>query len=341
MKKVTVVFDVDGVLLNLMQTISGFIEKKYNVVSTMPFSPTQHSLRKRFDKNWIDSIGIDNIKNEFEKAGHWNLLDPMPQIDKIYEMVNNPLFDIHFINNIPENLVESRLNNLSALLGKQISSEKLICVPMGESKQPHIEKINPDYFIEDNLNILRDCHSSHKSIWINHQENVYDESCLKELPIEEVTTLNEALGYIQKQLYQNDSELLIKKIQSVLSDDLLAHKYKNVERQSHLEGHDYSTSEALFYLLGGKSSNLTLQSASFEKNGEAHTHWWIKSHDGQILDPTAEQFYAMGKEPPYEQGKKVDFLTKEPSKKTITIINRIIESAVELTNKVTQSRIRM
>lgn len=341
MKKVTVVFDVDGVLLNQLQTISDFIEKKYNVVSALASSPTQHSLRRRFDKSWLEAIGIENIKIEFEKAGHWGLLDPMPEIDKIYEMVNNPLFDIHFITNIPSHLTDFRLNNLSALLGKKINSEKLICIPVDESKQPYIEKLNPDYFIEDNLNVLRDCHSKHKSIWINHKENVYDESCLKELPIQEVNTLNQALGYIQKQLYQNDSEILIKKIQSVLTDDLLAHKYKSVERKSNLEGHDYSTSEALFYLLGGKSSNLTLQAASFEKNGEAHTHWWIKSHDGQILDPTAEQFYAIGKEPPYEQGKKVEFLTKEPSKKTIAIINRIIESTIALTNIISPIRIKI
>lgn len=340
MKKVTVLFDVDGVLLNLLQTISGFIEKKYDVVSSIPFSSTQHSLRKRFDKNWLESVGIDNIKKEFEKAGHWNLLDPMPEIDKIYEMVNNPLFELKFITNIPENLTESRLNNLSALLGKPVKSENLICVPMGESKQPYMEELNPDYFIEDNLNILRDCHSKHKSIWINHKENVYDESCLKDLPIEEVTNLNQALGYIQQQLYQNDSELLIQKIKSVLTDDLLAHKFKSLKRDSNVEGHSYSSSEALFHLLGGKSSKLSLQAASFEKDGEAHTHWWIKSHDGQILDPTAEQFYAMGKEPPYDQGKKVDFLTKEPSKKTITIINRLIDTSAELTNKTMPTRIR-
>jgi hypothetical protein len=331
MKKITVVFDVDGVLLNLLQTISGFIEKRYSVISSTPFSPTQYSLHKRFDKNWIDSIGFENIKKEFEKAGHWGLLDPMPEIDKIYEMVNNPLFDINFITNISPHLEADRLDNLSALLGKRINLDKLICVPIGESKKPYISQLNPDYFIEDNLNVLRDCHDKHKSIWINHNENVYDESCLKELPIFEANTLNKALSYIQKQLYQNDSTILIQQIQSVLSNDLLTHKYRNIERESNVEGHAYTSSEALYYLLGGKSSELKLESATFEKNGEIFTHWWIKCHDGTILDPTAEQFYAIGKEPPYNQGKQVDFLTKELSKKAAIIINRIID--LELNNK--------
>lgn len=339
MKKITVVFNIDGVLLNLVQTISGFIERKYNISSSIPFSTTQHSLNKRFEQKWIDSIGLDEIKKEFEKAGHWNLLDPMPEIDKIYEMTNNPLFDINFITNISSNLIDSRLSNLSALLGKNVNKEQLICLPEGQSKQSYIEKLNPDYFIDDNLNILRDCHSKHKSIWINHQENIYDEECLRDLPIEEVKTLNEALDYIQKQLYQNDSKILTNKIQSVLTDELLPYKFQNVDRTSNVEGHSYSSVEALFYLLGGKSSKLSLQSASFDKYGETHTHWWIKAHDGQILDPTAEQFYIDGKEPPYIQGKKAEFLTKGPSKKALTIINRMIE--LDLNNTSQSKKIKI
>ncbi len=324
MKKITVVFDVDGVLLNLLQTISGFIEKKYKVTSALPFSSTQHSLKRRFDKDWIDSIGWENIKNQFEKEGYWSLLDPMPEIDKIYEISNNPLFDVTFLTNIPIHLSDQRLKNLSALFGKNINPEKLICVPMGESKQPYIEKLNPDYFIEDNLNILRDCHSKHKSIWINHDENVYDESCLKNVPVVEVKTLNEGLSYIQKQLYNNNSEILLEKIQNVLTDDLLAAKYKEIKRNSNVEGHSYASTEALFYLLGGKGSGLKAQVADFEKDGKKLTHWWIKDSNGKILDPTVEQFYAMGKTPPYENAREEGFLTKAPSKRALSIINRIM-----------------
>jgi len=324
MKKITVVFDVDGVLLNLLQTISGFIEKKYKIMPLIPFSSSQYSIRKRFDKDWIDSIGLENIKKEFEKEGYWSLLDPMPEIDKIYELSNNPLFDISFLTNIPSHLAEQRLRNLSALFGKNINQEKLICLPMGEPKQPYIAKLNPDYFIEDNLHILRDCNAKHQSIWINHNENVYDESCLKDLSVIEVKTLNDGLAHIQKQLYNKDAETLVGKVTNVLTDELLPLKYKDVERSSNVEGHSYASTEALFYLLGGKSSGLEPQVATFEKNGENVTHWWLKDEQGKILDPTADQFYTTGQNPPYEVGKNEGFLTKAPSKRSLSIINRIM-----------------
>jgi hypothetical protein len=331
MKKIKICLDVDGVLLNFLQTISNFIEKRYGVKATIEHSCSQWNLRERFDKEWIEKIGFDNIKKEFEKDGFWEFLESMPEIDKIHELFNNPLFDLLFLTQIPTHLHEVRSKNLSALIGKKIESESLICVPLGESKRPYVEKIKPDYFIEDSLHNLRDCHSNHVSIWIDHNESYYDRSCLSELPILKVSNLNEAIIQIQKDLINNNQHELIEKIQHVLTKDLLTSKYKEIAK-NHTEGHCYAASEALFYLLGGKHNGFTPQVATFEKNGGKLTHWWIKDSKGKVLDPTSEQFYASNMTPPYDVGKNIGFLTKYPSKRARTIIERIVSNNEDLIN---------
>lgn len=122
-----------------------------------------------------------------------------------------------------------------------------------------------------------------------------------------------------------DIPKLIKEIQSVLTNDLLTPKYAQLPRQSKTEGHCYAASEALYHMLGGKTAGYVPQVASFIENNEKLTHWWLKNQDGQIFDPTAEQFTAIGQKPPYDLGKGAGFLTKLPSKRAATIIKRVLE----------------
>lgn len=326
MKKIKVCLDVDGVVLNFLQTISTFIEQKYEVSSQLKYCTSQYSLDRRFGDTFIESIGFDNIKQEFEKAGYWSILEPMPEIDKIKDLFKNPMFEVSFLTSLPVHLHKERLVNLTNILGFQISEEILTCVPLGESKRPYLEKFQPDFFVEDNLNNVADCYSTHTSFWINHNENYYDESCLEKLHVVQVKNLNEAVTHIKEYLYTQDHNHIIEKIQSVLSDDLLSDKYKNLERSSKTEGHCYASAEALFHMLGGKANGLVAQVASFEENGEKLTHWWLKDKNGQILDPTADQFYAVGSKPPYELGKSGGFLTKNPSKRACEIMNRVVDS---------------
>ena len=93
--------------------------------------------------------------------------------------------------------------------------------------------------------------------------------------------------------------------------------------------HCYASAEALYHLLGGKSAGYVACVASFEENNEKFTHWWIKNNQNEIIDPTAEQFTSIGKEPPYSLGKNAGFLTKNPSKRAQIIIQRVFENFPE------------
>lgn len=325
-EKTRIVFDVDGVLLNFLQTISNYIESNYGLKSVIPYATSQWSLVKRFEESEIDKFGFSNIKLDFEKAGLWKSLEPMPDIELMKEIVHNPMFEVFFVTSIPSHLHEDRKHNLNALLKINLNDEHLICLDPGISKKASIEALKPDYFIEDSFKNLQDCHidNAHTSIWIDLNEDFYDMSRAHEYDFITVKTLNEALKQIRSKTYDNhDKDNLIAHIRTVLSDDLLSGNYAKMQRQSPTEGHCYACAEAMYHMMGGTHAGLTACVASFEENGQKMTHWWLKNKQGEIIDPTADQFYAVGATPPYEAGHAAGFLTKAPSKRAQEIIKRL------------------
>lgn len=105
-------------------------------------------------------------------------------------------------------------------------------------------------------------------------------------------------------------------ISDFLTDDLRRPPWKGHENP--LRGHCYVASEALYHILGGKSSGLTPCSL---KVGQ-ETHWFLRDSEGTILDPTAGQF----EEPPdYNLGRGRGFLTRSPSKRAEILIYRVKE----------------
>jgi len=112
---------------------------------------------------------------------------------------------------------------------------------------------------------------------------------------------------------------LIKRIQSVLEPSLLKKGYEGSHR---LSGHCYAASEALYHALGGQDSEWFPVRARDDEN---ITHWWLENEEGEILDPTHEQYTEQEKTPPYAHGRRGGFLTKEPSKRARKILAAIGE----------------
>lgn len=117
-----------------------------------------------------------------------------------------------------------------------------------------------------------------------------------------------------------EQEILVKRIQSVLSPDLLNKEW--LKKQTHpLSGHCYVASEALWYLLEDNSEWKPMMASCYDE-GEKITHWWLENKiTGEILDPTKEQYE--NESPPYLVGKGCGFLTKTPSKRAKIVIDRI------------------
>lgn len=115
------------------------------------------------------------------------------------------------------------------------------------------------------------------------------------------------------------SQALIWRIQQALSPDLLSKSYKDCAQVHPVAGHCYAAAEALYHALGGLQAGLTPQVA---RDPEGGTHWWLRDREGAILDPTKEQYIAVGKQPPYLTGRGAGFLTRQPSRRARTILQR-------------------
>ena len=84
-----------------------------------------------------------------------------------------------------------------------------------------------------------------------------------------------------------------------LTPDLVAVKFRERNFIEPLFGHCYAASACLQKIFGSK--NIKLHHA---KDDEDIWHWWTVDKDGEIIDLTVNQFYNMGRTPPYDKGKK-------------------------------------
>ena len=111
---------------------------------------------------------------------------------------------------------------------------------------------------------------------------------------------------------------MIQKIQNALSDDLLKPKYRKPNMPS-LYGHCYVASEALYHM-GAKEQGFRPCWARDDNNV---VHWWLQDNRGRILDPTANQYTDQGLTPPYDKGRLGGFLTRQPSKRTKALMEKL------------------
>ena len=144
----------------------------------------------------------------------------------------------------------------------------------------------------------------------------------------EVASPKQAVGadVTPKTVYSSQDSILKKDIRPVLSKDLLNPQYlKKLKEDDDVScGQCYAASEAAFHMYGKENGfkSYVLNSKTFPEGlDKGDTHWFLKNKEGEIIDPTAEQF---GVTPiPYEEGRGTGFLTKNPSKAALQIINRV------------------
>ena len=114
---------------------------------------------------------------------------------------------------------------------------------------------------------------------------------------------------------------IVKAIQENLSDDLLHPKYISIKNHKYF-GHCYVASETFCRM--AKRFNLGNFKIYNNRDQNNISHWWLVNLDnGNILDITKKQYTDNGLEPPYENAVSRGFLTKQPSKRSQILIDRI------------------
>ena len=129
------------------------------------------------------------------------------------------------------------------------------------------------------------------------------------------------IGHKQKSLKKEIN--LIDRIVLNLSDDLLKEEYRTILDKNKFTGHCYVASETYYHL---SSDNLKVYHIKHENS----THWFLKNNNNQIIDITKDQF----KTPvPYQNAKRGFFLTKTPSKRSLKLIDKVINHKFKIIKK--------
>lgn len=116
-------------------------------------------------------------------------------------------------------------------------------------------------------------------------------------------------------------EQYIDRIKDVLTPDLLKPRYRFMaDPENPTAGHCYHAAEALWHFLGGAAS---YWKPHVYREDDGITHWWLRHIDGAIADPTADQYYLAGEQPPYLKGRRCGFMTRAPSRPAAEIIRRV------------------
>lgn len=139
-------------------------------------------------------------------------------------------------------------------------------------------------------------------------------------PILGGTSRSFSMSTFQRQMQSNaDSQFFMEVIRANLSDDLLSPEQSSrlgPERRP-CAGHCYIAVEALWHLADGRSRRWQTVSLRLP---DGNTHWWIRTPEGEVLDPTAHQFATP---PDYSAGTPRGLLTRQPSRRCRVLLDRV------------------
>ena len=110
-------------------------------------------------------------------------------------------------------------------------------------------------------------------------------------------------------------------VREELTDELLKPEYKDRKVNHKYYGHCFQATHALYHLLGEKEKGYRIRKANDEKG---ITHYWLETSDGEIIDPTVEQYTDLGRPLPYDS-KKDNKASYRPPKEAKIIYERVEE----------------
>lgn len=119
---------------------------------------------------------------------------------------------------------------------------------------------------------------------------------------------------------ERNMSLVVGLIRRNLTPDLLTPKYREENSTNSTYGHCYHSTQALYYLM-----NTDKLVPFCGKDYRDDYHWWLQNGEW-IYDVTAEQYYTVGKLPPYHNGKPTKWYgwKQRPHQRTLDLITRII-----------------
>jgi len=123
---------------------------------------------------------------------------------------------------------------------------------------------------------------------------------------------------------QNNVALVMGLIRRNLTPNLLSPKYREENLKNPTYGHCYHSTQAMYYLM---DTDRLQPMSGVDYRGDIH--WWLQ--DGELIyDITAEQYYTVGKLPPYHCGKKSQWYgwKGRPHQRSLNLMVRVLGDKV-------------
>ena len=123
---------------------------------------------------------------------------------------------------------------------------------------------------------------------------------------------------------QNNVALVMGLIRRNLTPNLLSPKYRDENLKNPTYGHCYHSTQAMYYLM---DTDRLQPMSGVDYRGDIH--WWLQ--DGELIyDITAEQYYTVGKLPPYHNGKKSQWYgwKGRPHQRSLNLMVRVLGDKV-------------
>lgn len=116
-----------------------------------------------------------------------------------------------------------------------------------------------------------------------------------------------------------------------LKPEMISQDYQGLVN-SEFCGHCHHATLAMYELLGGKENGYKVRKAIDELGIK---HYWLESANGEIIDPTAEQYTALNRELPYSKQVKVGISYRKTKHAKFIIHN--IRNKIKITNTLSES----
>ena len=113
-------------------------------------------------------------------------------------------------------------------------------------------------------------------------------------------------------------ERISKLIIDNLSPDLLTNVYRSEMNRHPLVGYCHTASAALQKIFTKEVISLYRG-----MDDEDQYHWWNVDKEGKVIDLTADQYYSLGKEPPYENAQKMSMMGYRYAEKVYALLDRL------------------
>lgn len=106
-----------------------------------------------------------------------------------------------------------------------------------------------------------------------------------------------------------------------LTPDLLTKKYREENKTNPMYGHCYHSTQTLFYLID--TDRFAPMSGIDYRND---THWWLQDEE-IVYDVTAEQYWSVGQNPPYDVGKRTQWYgwKQRPHQRSLDLIMKVLD----------------